>query len=123
MLLPLQHPRDGLVPAAIRQMARELREYDRACRADLDEVLERTVEWQANRFGRCPTAAEAAEASGVRVEDVIDALEACSARAAPRARDALALRCAGASRDAIAEQLGVSRLEVSRLLRGASEPA
>ena len=120
MLLPLQHPRDGLVPAAIRQMARELREYDSACCAGIGEVLDRSVEWLANRLGRCPTAGEAAQASGVRVEDVIDALEACGGQPAERGREALVLRCEGAGRDAIAEQLGVSRFEVSHLLRSSA---
>ena len=118
MFPPLQHPRDGLVPAAIRQMARELRDYDRASCADIGELLDRTVEWLANRLGRCPTAEEVAEAAGVRVEDVIDALEAGGGQANGRGREALALRCEGAERDAIAEQLGVCRFEVSRLLRG-----
>ena len=119
MLIPLQHPRDGLVPAAIRQMARELREYDRASCADVDEVLDRTVEWLSNRLGRCPTATEAAREAGIRVEDIIDALESCANTPSPRGREALSLRCGGAGRDEIAERLGVRRIEVSRLLRGA----
>jgi hypothetical protein len=49
---------------------------------------------------------------------VLDALEACRRFPSPRAGEALALRCGGADRDAIAERLGVCRFEVSRLLRG-----
>jgi hypothetical protein len=63
---------DGLLAEAIRQMARELREYDVKRTAGIDEVLDRTIQYLFNRFGRWPTAAEAAEAAGVCVEDVVD---------------------------------------------------
>ena len=63
---------DGLLAEAIRQMARELREYDAQRTAGMEETLDRTVQWLFNRHGRWPTAAEAAEAAGVCIEDVVD---------------------------------------------------
>lgn len=63
---------DGLLAEAIRQMARELRAYDEQRRIGMDEVLDRTVQYLFNRLGRWPTAAEAAEAAGVCVEDVVE---------------------------------------------------
>jgi len=63
---------DGLLAEAIRQMARELREYDAQRRAGMDEVLDRTVQYLFNHLGRWPTAGETAQAAGVRVEDVVD---------------------------------------------------
>ena len=112
-------PRDALVAEAIRQMARDLREYEASRVADMSEVLDRTTEYLANHLGRCPTAAEVAEAGGVSVEEVLDDLEAIAAQPDPRRRTALALRCEGYDRDEIAERLGVGRCAVSRLLRGA----
>jgi len=112
-------PRDALVAEAIRQMARDLREYEASRVADMSEVLDRTTEYLANRLGRCPTAAELAEAGGVSVEQVLDDLESVTARSDPRQLRALALRCEGYDRDEIAERLGVPRCAVSRLLRGA----
>ena len=64
--------RDGLVAEAIRQMARELREYDAERRAGIDEVLDRTIPYLFNRLGRWPTAAEAADAAGLTVEEVVE---------------------------------------------------
>ena len=112
-------PRDALVAEAIRQMARDLRVYESSRVADMHEVLDRTMEYLANRLGRCPTAAEVADAGGVSVEEVLDDLEAIAAQPGPRQRRALALRCEGYDRDEIAERLGVGRCAVSRLLRGA----
>jgi DNA-directed RNA polymerase specialized sigma subunit len=66
-------PRNGLVAEAIRQMARDLREYDRRRLGDVDEVLARSIVALANRLGRQPTARETADAAGLDVEDVIDA--------------------------------------------------
>jgi len=121
--MPLDEPRvpqrDGLVAEAIRQMARDLREYESSRVADMHEVLDRTTEYLANHLGRCPTAAEVAEAGGVSVEDVLDDLETIAAQPDPRRRRALALRCEGYDRDEIAERLGVGRCAVSRLLRAA----
>jgi len=116
---PRVPPRDGLVAEAIRQMARDLREYESSRVADMHEVLDRTTEYLANHLGRCPTAAEVAEAGGVSVEDVLDDLETIAAQPDPRQGRALALRCEGYERDEIAERLGVGRCAVSRLLRGA----
>ena len=112
-------PRDALVAEAIRQMARDLRDYEASRVADMSEVLDRTTEYLANHLGRCPTAAEVAEAGGVTVEEVLDDLETITAQAEPRQLKALALRCEGYDRDEIAERLGVCRCAVSRLLRGA----
>jgi DNA-directed RNA polymerase specialized sigma subunit len=118
-------PHGGVVAEAIRQMARDLRAYDQARVGDVDEALDRTVEWLANRLGRCPTAAEAARAAGLDVEDVLDTLEAARGRVAtdrPGAleREALVLRCRESlDRAAAAERLGTCRFEVSRLLRNA----
>ena len=63
---------EGLLAEAIRQMARELRAYDAARTAGMDEVLDRTIQYLFNRLGRWPTAAETAEAAGVCVEDVVE---------------------------------------------------
>jgi hypothetical protein len=63
---------DGLLAEAIRQMARELREYDAQRRAGMDEVLDRTVQYLFNHLGRWPTAGETAQAAGVCVEDVVE---------------------------------------------------
>ena len=65
-------PRDTLVAAAIRQMARDLRAHDAACRPDPAEVLDRTTTYLRNRLGRCPTPAEVARTAGIDVEDVLD---------------------------------------------------
>ncbi len=92
---------------------------------DVDETLDRTVEYLANRSDRCPTVAEIADASGLRHEDVLESLEISFAtRPAPGmlCRRALYLRCVeGLDRTAIAADLGVCRLEVSRYLRAATE--
>ena len=73
LLEALQVPsRDDLVAAAIRQMARDLREHERRRAADVAEVLDRTTTYLANRLGRCPTPDEVANASGLDVEDVLD---------------------------------------------------
>jgi hypothetical protein len=66
-------PRQGIVAEAIRQMARDLREYERERLGDIDEAVERTVVWLTNRLGRYPTANEAADAAGLDVEDVLEA--------------------------------------------------
>jgi len=68
--------RHGLLAEAIRQMARELHEYERRRVSHADETLARTTEWLENRLGRCPTAREAAFAAGMSVEAVLDVLEA-----------------------------------------------
>jgi DNA-directed RNA polymerase specialized sigma subunit len=92
---------------------------------DVDEALDRTVEYLANLSARCPTVDEIADASGLRPEDVLESLEvSVAARPAPGmfCRRALYLRCvAGLDRAAIAQELGVCRLQVSRFLRGATE--
>ena len=64
--------RDDLVAAAIRQMARDLREHERSRSADVAEVLDRTTTYLANRLGRCPTPREVAKTGGIGVEDVLD---------------------------------------------------
>jgi hypothetical protein len=64
--------RDGLVAAAIRQMARDLREHERRRSADVAEVVERTTTYLANRLGRSPTPGEVARNAGHDVEDVLD---------------------------------------------------
>lgn len=120
MLRQLHHPpRDDLVAEAIRQMARELRDYDAERVAGIDKALDRTVAWLSNHLGRCPTAYEVADAAGVSAEEVVEALETASAVAGPRHRQALALRCEGYDRDEIAARMGTCRCGVSRLLRGA----
>ena len=69
----LQIPsRDTLVAAAIRQMARDLREHERRRSADVAEVLDRTTTYLANRLGRSPTPAEVARNGGIDIEDVLD---------------------------------------------------
>ena len=115
--------RDGLLAVAIRHMAHELYEYQRTRVSDADEVLDRTTEWLANRLGRCPTAEEAAFAAGMTVEEVLASLEDSADADGARSRWALALRCQGYDRDAIAAQIGVGRCAVSRLLRGALRDA
>ena len=73
LLEELQVPsRDDLVAAAIRQMARDLREHERRREADVAEVLDRTTTYLANRLGRCPTPGEVAKTGGLDVEDVLD---------------------------------------------------
>ena len=67
---------DGLLAEAIREMARQLHEYERTRVSDAGEVLDRTTEWLSNRLGRCPTANEAAFAADLSVETVLDVLEA-----------------------------------------------
>ena len=116
--LPNDCRRDQLADA-LRDMARELREHERARAAEMEDVLDRTVEFLSNRTGRCPTVDEVAVASGVTVEEVLDGLAAAADAADPRAGRALALRCEGYGRDEIAERLGVCRCAVSRLLRAA----
>jgi DNA-directed RNA polymerase specialized sigma subunit len=112
----------GLLAEALRTMARDLRDHERQRAAEMGEVLDRTIEFLANRSGRCPTVQEVAIAAGVTVEEVLDGLEAAVADGDPRARRALAMRCEGYDRDAIAESLGVCRCAVSRLLRSALRP-
>ena len=68
-----RHGRHGLVAEAIRQMARDLRDYERERVGDVEETLDRTIVALTNRLGRSPTAAEVADAAGLEVEDVIDA--------------------------------------------------
>ncbi len=69
----LQVPsRETLVAAALRQMARDLRAHDAACRPNPAEVLDRTTTYLRNRLGRCPTPAEVARSAGIDVEDVLD---------------------------------------------------
>jgi hypothetical protein len=70
MLVYAHH--EGLLAEAIRSMARELHEHDAYRRNGMDEVLDRTVQYLFNRLGRWPTAAEAAAAAGVSVEDVVE---------------------------------------------------
>jgi DNA-directed RNA polymerase specialized sigma subunit len=115
----LQAKRDGLLAESIRGMAHELGEYERTRIRDIDEVLDRSIEFLCNRLGRCPTAHEVATAGGMTIEEVLEGLEASAARESPRSRQALALRCEGYDRDEIAERLGVCRCGVSRLLRSA----
>ena len=113
----------GHLAEALRSMARELREHERTRAAEMGELLDRTIEFLANRTGRCPTAREIAAAAGVTVEEVLDGLAATPGEADPRAGRALALRCEGYARDEIAERLGVCRCAVSRLLRAALRPS
>ena len=84
MLEQLHHPpRDGLVAEAIRQMARELRDYDADRVSGIDETLDRTITWLANHLGRCPTAREVAAAAGLTTEEVVVARLQRSDRPAP----------------------------------------
>ena len=69
----LQVPsRDTLVAAAIRQMARDLRDHEERRAADVGEVLDRTTTYLRNRLGRCPTPREVAGSGGIDVEDVLE---------------------------------------------------
>jgi hypothetical protein len=62
-----------LIRSAIRQMAFDLHEYERARLGDLDEAVDRTVVVLGERLGRHPTAGELATAAGLDVEDVLEA--------------------------------------------------
>ena len=85
LLEQLQVPsRDDLVAAAIRQMARDLRAYERSQAADVAEVLDRTTTYLRNRLGRCPTPDEVARSGGIGVEDVLDEISR-RRRGVPRA--------------------------------------
>ena len=85
LLEELQVPsRNGLVAAAIRQMARDLREHERARTGDVAEILDRTTTYLRNRLGRSPTPEEVAETGGIDVEDVLDEISR-RRRSAPRA--------------------------------------
>jgi hypothetical protein len=66
-------PRNGIVAEAIRQMARDLREYERERLGDIDVAVERTVVRLTTARGRHPTAAETAASAGIDVEDVLEA--------------------------------------------------
>lgn len=70
---PQPQPRHGIVAEAIRQMARDLRDYERERLGDLDEAVDRTVVFLTNHLGRLPTPAETADAAGIEVEDVLEA--------------------------------------------------
>lgn len=88
---------------------------------DLVEVVDRTLEALANRLGRSPTVDEIADAAGIGCDDVLAALEIARPLAIDRVQQALELRVAhGLDHGAIAERMGVRRLEVSRLLRAAN---
>ena len=73
MLIESLHPRDGVVAAAIRQMARDLRDYERERLGDVDTVVEHAVMRLTTSLGRHPTASEAAATAGLDVEDVLEA--------------------------------------------------
>jgi DNA-directed RNA polymerase specialized sigma subunit len=64
--------REGIVPTAIRQMARELRDYERTRLGDVETRVDRTVVGLTRSLGRYPTAAEAATVAGLEIEDVIE---------------------------------------------------
>jgi DNA-directed RNA polymerase specialized sigma subunit len=64
--------REGIVPTAIREMARDLREYERARLGDVEARVDRTVVGLTRSLGRYPTAAEAATVAGLDVEDVLE---------------------------------------------------
>jgi DNA-directed RNA polymerase specialized sigma subunit len=65
----LQIPsRDTLVAAALRQMARDMRAHQAACKPDAGEVIDRTT----RRLGRTPTPREVARSGGIDIEDVLD---------------------------------------------------
>ena len=88
MLMYLHHPSGGdLVAEAIRQMARELRDYDADRMAGIEETLDGTIASLANRLGRWPTAREVAAVVGVTMEEVVDA------RMRPAAAPELRFRC------------------------------
>ena len=85
LLESLQVPsRDDLVAAAIRQMARDLRAYERSQAADAAEVMDRTTTYLRNRLGRCPTPNEVARTGGLEIEDVLDEINR-RRRTVPRA--------------------------------------
>lgn len=87
---------------------------------DVVEVVDRTVEALANRLGRCPTVDEVVDAAGVGPDEVLTALEAARPLAVDAIQEALRLRCVeGLDRDAIADRMRLSRLQVSWLLRAA----
>lgn len=88
---------------------------------DLTETVDRTVECLANELGRSATVMEIAEAAGLKLDEVLTALEASRPLAPMQARRAVYLRCAeGLGHADIARRLGVRRAEVSRLLRAAN---
>ena len=71
----LQVPsRDTLVAAALRQMARDLRAHEAACKPDAGEVIDRATASLRHRLGRNPTPREVARTGGIDVEDVLDEL-------------------------------------------------
>jgi hypothetical protein len=95
MLMSLHHPSpDDLVAEAIRQMARELGEYDAERVARIDETLDRIIDGLAGQLGRCPTAYEVAAVAGVTMEEVVDARMSRRRRAdRPAAAPELRFRC------------------------------
>jgi DNA-directed RNA polymerase specialized sigma subunit len=66
-------PRHGIEAQAIRQMARDLREYEQARIGDVDRRVDRTVTRLTATLGRHPTAAETATVANLEVEDVLEA--------------------------------------------------
>ena len=66
-------PRGGIEAEAIRQMARDLWEYERARIGDVDQRVDRAVTRLTGRLGRHPTADETAAFAGIEVEHVLEA--------------------------------------------------
>jgi DNA-directed RNA polymerase specialized sigma subunit len=67
------HAREGIVPTAIREMARELREYERGRLGDVEATVDRAVAQLTRSLGRHPTARETAAFAHLEVEDVVEA--------------------------------------------------
>jgi hypothetical protein len=68
-----QQAREGIVPAAIRQMARDLRDYEQERLGDIDAAVDRTVTQLTRSLGRYPTVGETALAAGLDAETVLEA--------------------------------------------------
>ena len=66
------YTRNPLVEEAIRQMASELRAYERDRLAAAAKTLDSTVAWLEAQLGHSPTAATVAAALGITVEELLD---------------------------------------------------
>ena len=77
------YARNEVVEAAIREMARDLRVYEEERVAAAMGMLDATIAWLEARLGHSPSARTVAAATGISVEDVLDAR---LARASPDVR-------------------------------------
>ena len=64
--------RNEVVESAIREMARDLRDYDEQRLAAAAETLEATIGWLEAQLGHSPTAATVAAAAGIAIEELLD---------------------------------------------------